>query len=105
MKSDFEIFKKYLETLKEQSDKYNEMAKYIGLTPESDISNPIYTLIDSYVDVLKHLYEDNLEWIDYFIWECDWGKRPGEVSINGEELILDSYDKLFCLINKSKFVD
>ncbi len=100
MKNDLKTLKKHLNIIQEQYEKYNEMANYIGLFPESEMSKPLYTLMENYVELLSDVYDDNLEWIDYFIWECDWGKRPGEVNIYGEDVTLDSIEMLYYLLIK-----
>jgi hypothetical protein len=57
-------------------------------------------LLDSYISVLEKLVNDNGEWIQYFVYECNFGENPLEVSKDEKVWNLDSVEKLWEIMNE-----
>ena len=55
--------------------------------------------IKGLIDVLQQVL-DCYDWVEYFIYECDYGKSPGTVTlIDGREIIVDSIERIWDVIH------
>jgi hypothetical protein len=63
-----------------------------------EYNDNLYVVIDV---LLKEVFnKDQYEWIEWWIWETDFGKRNdltknSNQMINGEKVIIDSFDNLW----------
>lgn len=55
------------------------------------------------VDLLKRIFDDEFDNIEYFIYELDFGKRyvPGMIISDGENIDLSTADKLYDYLIKN----
>mgnify|MGYP001031021408 CR=1 FL=1 len=58
-------------------------------------------LIDAFINLLKECVNDTNDWIDYFVWELDFGRdyTDGCVRINGKDVPLRTAEDLWNIIN------
>lgn len=49
------------------------------------------------IDVLQQVLDAG-EWIEWFIYECDAGKKPMGYTVDGKEYMMDSVEKLWEVI-------
>lgn len=103
-----EKLKKYLESIKkitEQESKLDDVLREIS--PDfGGYSNEL--AIDTLLNMMKDLAKDESEWIDYFIFELDWGKsyKDGMVTDeNGENIPLATIDDVLNIIEKENKED
>ena len=79
-----EKLKKYLESIKkitEQESKLDDVLREIS--PDfGGYSNEL--AIDTLLNMMKDLAKDESEWIDYFIFELDWGKSYKDGMVTDE---------------------
>lgn len=49
----------------------------------------------AYVDLLEQAMEDTSQWIQYYIYEAEYGKRKPEVTMQGKEFVLEDVNTLY----------
>lgn len=54
---------------------------------------------DDYVKLLSITFNDTYDWISYFVYECDFGKKKREVTVKGKPFELRTVRQLYKLIN------
>jgi hypothetical protein len=61
-------------------------------------------LIDSIIDLLEKYFNDNSEWISYWMWELNFGEEyePGMVLFPEGEVKLESIRDLYDLLMREK---
>lgn len=80
VKITLERFENAIEKLRELRSIEAEINKGLKrLYPEMNYFS-LGKLEADYVDLLKLLTDDNDEWISYYIYECDMGEKPMEVT-------------------------
>lgn len=75
-----------IERLKEWEKMYNEIKRvhdslhFVGfMIPESPLYQAIYGSFDRYTDILSEVIGDNHEWLNWYCWENDMGKKELEI--------------------------
>lgn len=60
------------------------------------------TCVDSLVNLLEFIFEDNNDWIGYYIWELNFGKNwnPGTVRCKDKDIRLDTDENLYDFLVK-----
>lgn len=76
----------------------------IKAQPESPLFNEPRLLLDAYTECLADALEiknnDALDWLDYFAYECDYGRKPMEMGFaDGEKLTLVGASDLLAAID------
>ena len=103
MKHTFEEFKRDLKHLKdffEEQKKLGELAKVISPsgTNVCEVGNKF---IDAYIRLLEDKYEDENDWISWFVFENDFGDGGLAANIGTEWiLIVDTQSFYYNIINK-----
>lgn len=104
------FFKECLKAIRKQQRFDRECAYSIKrLFPSAFEANLIYDnsiVIEQLIKVLKVAFNDNHghSWIDYFIWELDWGNRNKELNVtdeNGNDIPLSNDSDLYNLLIKN----
>jgi hypothetical protein len=75
------------------------------LMPESNIIIDFgANLSQRFIEKLHDTFPDTAqsEWIYYYLYDCDKGKDPREVSWENEVVILDNLQKLYYIISGNK---
>jgi len=66
-------------------------------------------ILNNFIKLLSEVCNDTNEWIDYYVYECEFGKKDLKVYIGEKDLnvyteektiVLDSVQKLWDLINE-----
>lgn len=98
----FEQFEKFMEPISNYRKEYVEAAKALeALTDDSYVAPKLGSkLLDEYISLLSFLTNDRDEDIEYFVSECEYGKRPMKIEFkDGKEFMLDSIKSLYdCLV-------
>jgi hypothetical protein len=66
----------------------------------TNFRNVIYNAL---IDILEDVTNDNAGWIEYFLWELDFGKENWRLKIydkDKKEIPLSSIDDLWNLLNE-----
>ena len=102
----FEDFKRHIKDIQlmsELQDKIDD-AKYIFNKSETKEVFHFYfpTGADNIIELLAMLTNDKNEWIDYWIYELDFGKKANEYECkdyNGKIIPLNTIEDLWNLLN------
>ena len=64
----------------------------LKLIPESPVNESFYAMVRYN---LEGFSEDHRGWIEWYFWECDFGRKPQKAALQGEEMRpVDTVDKL-----------
>ncbi len=97
-------FKEYYEPITQYNEEFDKNVKAVKLMFPSSYTVPELGthLLDNYISLLSKMMNDTDEFISYYVFDCEDGKKPMSVEIpNGEgtiEILLDSVDQLYNLI-------
>lgn len=73
-----EQFKKIISAIKEQNEIDQEVSKSLEKLCDSWVmfqcKNKVYPLVTI---LLKEVFNDRGDWINYWMWDCDFGKKYG----------------------------
>lgn len=90
----------WLETLDKKMDDVDTALK--ELSPDFG-GFYIPDVTDIVVEILKDVFNDEDEWISYFIYERDWlhDLKLGDVTVDGEPIDLNTWDKVYKFLIKN----
>jgi hypothetical protein len=88
------VFFDHIEALQDFSEMLD--AVYTATNGGIDLCN-LVTLEGNLVDLLETIMDDRGEWISYWAWELEFGKkyRPGCVTDNGVDVDISTTEKLY----------
>jgi hypothetical protein len=100
MEKNKELFFKTMNLLKEQYEHDRKCHEaFSKILPNDYVSNydndKLYTAC---IELLEELVNDKAKWIEYFIWENDFGCNEFEAFINGVKFELKTIDDLWNII-------
>lgn len=83
-----------LKDSRKRNEVFDEFCRVVG-TYDAPWGEAFWYSFDHLVDAMGKLVNDVEDsWLCYYIYDCDWGDKPMEVRIDGEVIMLDSWDKL-----------
>jgi len=98
MSISIEQFKLYFEPISKYNEDFDRNAEALDmLYPSSYIVPELGShLLDSYISILSDIMGDTDDWISYYVFECNSGKKPMKVTMGDKtEIELDSIEKLY----------
>ena len=104
---DYKKFRKYMTMFKEMlilDDKLNDVLCEISPDFGGYHNSQAITL---FLDMIKEMVKDKCEWIEYYIWELDWGKNWQEGMVtekDGTDVPLKTLKDLHSLL-ESEYED
>jgi hypothetical protein len=95
-----ESFTKYMKAIAVYDKEYEINAQALNmLYPESyAVPSLGALLLDSYIELLEKVLEDDSHWISYFVFDCKMGAEEQEITINKIPYKLNSVTSLYDLI-------
>lgn len=75
-------------------DAVEEFERVTGAPFDGPLLNPVMLMSEAYDAVVSQILGDESGWLDYYKNHCDMGRNPGQVTADGEEILLDSLEKL-----------
>lgn len=92
-----------INNIKELTETNSYLSKYLLCDYLECGNNVICNLVSC---LQKLMCDDENEWIDYYLWELDFGKHSGKVMVDDKEIELTTPSDLYnLLIGKPKFKD
>jgi hypothetical protein len=86
------LLERWIQTARRLDDTYGKLEKAFMASPENEIRGAVWGMFDQYTDVLAELLsddpEDALEWLEWFAWECDFGRNPKEMEFSDGETLM-----------------
>ena len=94
-----ENFSILLDAVKNHSDYICNLYRDYGI---DFINSPVMEIESEINKYLKAQFNDTDDWISYWMWELDFGKKwkPGTVTIDGTDVPLGTVDDLWNLLTK-----
>ena len=56
--------------------------------------------VNTEIAILSKAMEDTDEWIEYYIYDCKWGSKDNDVSIDDKPVPFKTYDDLYEMIKR-----
>ena len=92
-----------MKLIKEQYDLNQKMLKGLGVAYGSRTSEyanyNISSSVARMVKILTKVMNDEEEWIEYYVYDCEWGKK-GTVIVNNKAVPFKTYEDLYELITR-----
>lgn len=71
-------------TLKISQQNIFQLSEFTGISDESEVFKPFYTLCDLMIEAISILIDDNQEYILWFVFENDFGKSEKKAGNKGD---------------------
>lgn len=95
-----EQFTKYIEKIR----LYYEVDKEVN-SALNKLNDDFYNFSSSYsvitiVELLNFIFEDESDWLGYWLWELDFGKKynEGSVTLDGKNISLKTIEDLYNML-------
>ena len=87
------LLERWIQTARRLDDTYGKLEKAFMASPENEIRTAIWGMFHEYINVLAELLSDDpqdaQQWLEWFAWECDFGRNPKEMEFSdGESLMV-----------------
>lgn len=96
----FEEFEKLFQPILDENIRWEKECNLLEqLYPHSYVVPEGGKLLDDYIELLSKYVDDKNEVINFYCWECDFGKKKQTMQINGytPEIINNLYDVWYLL--------
>ena len=92
-----------LDKLHETFNEIYKLCDELNISPESKFFSIHNNTIENVINLIVYYIDENeVEYIkstiDWFIYECDFGRNPNEAGCKDNLKLIDSYDKLRWLL-------
>lgn len=61
-------------------------------------------LVDAYIEALALAADDKQGWIDWYVWENDFGRRKHKAGLKGNQIVVDRVGRLMKVIEMTREV-
>lgn len=78
-----------------------DLSKLIGY-PSGEFGESIGYLVDLLIETTSVVIGDEQKWLSWFIYDCEFGKKPMVATVDGKEYLVDSIDVLLNVIKASR---
>lgn len=97
------LVERWVQTAIRVQDTLGKIENAFMASPENEISSAIWDMFGEYTRTLAAQLSDDAEdasgWLEWFAWECDFGRKPMEmVFANGETLLVVGASDLLAAI-------
>jgi hypothetical protein len=95
-----QYIKRYVKCIKQVRDYQEELSQTLGLQPEGKLFNKMWLMEGLANDFLLELTDEyTIDWVNWFIWENDFGEKEMEAGEKGNLKPIKTLDDLFECIN------
>ena len=81
-----------------QSDIVSDATEGLLISPESPLIEPQYKTMQNLITALALIADDYDDSLNWFVHECDFGRKPKEAGCENNMKLIDSHDRLRWLI-------
>lgn len=103
MKISKETFIEAINNIEKQHKIESNFSLAVNKYFSQDIDNslPRNYIVDSLVKILQQHFKDehSESWIEYFLWELDFGKKESKITVKGKPFVLKTPEDLYNLLN------
>ena len=94
-----ENFSELINAVKNHSEYIWNLYKDYGI---DFVNSPVMEIESEVTKYLKTQFNDEFDWISYWMWELNFGEnwKPGTITENGKDIPLKTIDDLWNLLTK-----
>ena len=94
---EFQEFKKHIERIKTTYDIETQLCELLSCEGPIMFTDEI---VDSLIDMLEDYFDDDSEWITYWMFELDFGSKwkEGYIELDGKEVKLQTIEDLYNIL-------
>ena len=82
------LVSRWVDTARGVEDQFGLLDKTLPSHPESPFKSAMWGMFDAYTQTLAEILGDQDGWLEWFAWECDFGKAPKEMQFSDGETLL-----------------
>ena len=86
------LVERWVQTAIRVQDTFGKIENAFMASPENEIRSAIWDMFGEYTRTLAEQLSDDAEdargWLEWFAWECDFGKAPKEMQFSDGETLL-----------------
>ena len=102
MKISKETFIEAINNIEKQHRIESDFSLAVNKYFSQDVDNslPRNYIVDSLVKILQqHFKDEHFEsWIEYYLWELDFGKKDSKITVDNEKFILKTPEHLYNIL-------
>lgn len=82
------LVERWMEAARRIDDTFGKIEKAFMASPENEVRSAIWGMFGEYTKTVAALVGDEENWLEWFAWECDFGKRPMEMKFSDGETLM-----------------
>jgi hypothetical protein len=86
------LVERWIETARRVDETFGRIEAVFMANPENEIRAAIWSMFAEYTRTLASIISDDAEdargWLEWFAWECDFGRKPMEMVFSDGETLL-----------------
>jgi hypothetical protein len=86
------LVERWIETARRVDETFGRIEAAFMANPENEIRSAIWSMFGEYTRTLAAIISDDAEnargWLEWFAWECDFGRKPMEMVFSDGETLL-----------------
>ena len=82
------LVSRWVDTARSVEDQFGLLDKTLPCHPESPFRSAVWGMFDAYTQTLAKILGDENGWLEWFAFECDFGKDAKEVQFSDGETLL-----------------
>jgi hypothetical protein len=82
------LLSRWIETARRVEEQFGLLDKTLPSHPESPFKSAMWEMYDAYTETLAEILGDKDGWLEWFAWDCDFGKAPKEIQFSDGETLL-----------------
>jgi hypothetical protein len=82
------LIEHWVQTARRVEDQFGLLDKTLPSHPESPFKSAMWGMFDAYTQTLAEILGDEDGWLEWFAWECDFGRKPMEMQFSDGETLL-----------------
>ena len=87
-----------LDRMRDQSDRFDTAVDGLMIAPESPLREPMGRLEQLVIEGLGRLVGDDFDSIAWYVYDCDYGRKPKEAGCPDDMRLIDSVQRLRWLV-------
>lgn len=86
------LIERWIQSALRLDDTYGKLERAFMASPENEIRGAVWGMFDEYTQTLAELLSDDpadaQEWLEWYAWECDFGRKPKKMEFSDGEALL-----------------
>ncbi len=85
--------------MRERSEAMRKLMSSLQVDSESPLYEPFCQSEDDLVTTLAMMVDDSFDAINWYIYECDYGRKPKKAGVKGNKRVIKNIDDLRWLVD------